>query len=90
MKKFIFLFVCLLFAFGVNAQITREQADAIVTNQIYGDAIDHIDVFKYPQLLSNADSIPVFGQSPLAMPYQYGWAYFVDFLPFGLILATIA
>ena len=83
MKKFIFLFVCLLFAFGVNAQITREQADAIVTNQIYGDAIDHIDVFKYPQLLSNADSIPVFGQSPLAMPYQYGWAYFVDFLPFA-------
>ena len=83
MKKNFVLLLCLFFALGAKSQITRRQADSIVINQFYNTVIEDVDIFIYPHQLSIADRIPVYHQSPFAMPHRHGWAYFIDRLPFA-------
>lgn len=83
MKKFIFLFVCLLFAFGVKAQITREQADAIVTDQIFFSNLDDVDIYAFPNVLTDNEAIGLADGTSVNVPYHTCYAYFIDLMPFA-------
>lgn len=58
MKKFALLIIACLEAFNIAvAQITSQQADALVTNQIYDTIIEYVDIYSFPELLHRNDSI---------------------------------
>lgn len=83
MKKFTIMLVCLLFTFGVKAQITREQANTIVVNQIYDTIIDYIDIYSFPDLLNRSDNIQLYDGTTIDIPYNNCYGYFIDLLPFA-------
>ena len=83
MKRFITLFMCLCCAFSVKAQITRQQADAIVTNQIFSTNLDNIDIFAFPNLLTSSDGIALADGTNISIPYETCYAYFIDVMPFA-------
>lgn len=75
--------MCLLFTFGLKAQITRQQADALVTNQIYDTIIEYVDIYSFPELLHRNDSIQLFDGTIISVPYNNCYGYFIDLLPFA-------
>ena len=77
------MLVCLLFTFGVKAQITREQANTIVVNQIYDTIIDYIDIYSFPDLLNRSDNIQLYDGTTIDIPYNNCYGYFIDLLPFA-------
>ena len=81
MKKFTIMLVCLLFTFGVKAQITREQADSIVLNQLYVNNIDHIDIYSFEDMLSSNDEIQLLDGSSVYVPYSTCWTYVINNAP---------
>ena len=69
MKKFALLIIACLEAFNIAvAQITSQQADALVTNQIYDTIIEYVDIF----ILLPRNSIKVCGLSMLRR-YTDAW-----------------
>ncbi len=75
------MLVCLLFTFGVKAQITREQADSIVLNQLYVNNIDHIDIYSFEDMLSSNDEIQLLDGSSVYVPYSTCWTYVINNAP---------
>lgn len=83
MKKFTIMLVCLLFTFGLKAQITREQADAIVTNQIFFSDLDDVDIYAFPNVLTDNEAIGLADGTSVNVPYHTCYAYFIDLMPFA-------
>ena len=84
MKKFALLIIACLEAFNIAvAQITSQQADALVTNQIYDTIIEYVDIYSFPELLHRNDSIQLFDGTIIFVPYNNCYGYFIDLLPFA-------
>ncbi len=77
------MLVCLLFTFGVKAQITREQADAIVTDQIFFSNLDDVDIYAFPNVLTDNEAIDLADGTSVDVPYHTCYAYFIDLMPFA-------
>lgn len=83
MKKHTLIIIACLVAFNIaEAQITRQQADAIVI-QCYDSIINQIDIYSYPTPLSNTDDIVLSSLETISKPYQNCYSYFIDLLPFA-------
>ena len=83
MKKFTIMLVCLLFTFGVKAQITREQAESVIVSQIYDSVISQVDIYVYPQLLSSNSNVSLWDGTQINVPNNCRWGFFVDLYPFA-------
>lgn len=81
MKKISFLLMCLLFTFGLKAQITRQQADAIVTNQIFSTNLNNVDIYAFPNMMTSSVRIDLADGTSVAVPYHTCYAYFIDLMP---------
>ncbi len=83
MKKISFLLMCLLFTFGLKAQITRQQADALVTNQIFTSSLGNVDIYAFPEMVTSSERIDLADGTSIAVPYHSCYAYFIDLMPFA-------
>ncbi len=81
MKKISFLLMCLLFNFCLKAQITRQQADAIVTNQIFSTNLNNVDIYAFPNMMTSSVRIDLADGTSVAVPYHTCYAYFIDLMP---------
>lgn len=83
MKKSILIIICLVTINYIEAQITHQQANAIVTNQVFSSNLDSIDIYALPNLLTSNDVINLADGTEIAVPYQSCYAYFIDLVPFA-------
>ncbi len=83
MKKYMFISICLVAINYAEAQITNQQANAIVTNQVFSSSLDSIDIYSFPNLLMKGDVITLADGTEIAAPYQSCYAFFIDLMPFA-------
>lgn len=84
MKKYILIItICLVFINYVEAQITRQQSDGIVTNQIFLSNLEDIDIYAFPNLLTSNEAISLADGTEIAVPYPSCYAYFIDMMPYA-------
>ncbi len=84
MKKYILIItICLVFINYVEAQITRQQSDGIVTNQIFSSNLEDIDIYAFPNLLTSNEVISLADGTEIAVPYPSCYAYFIDMMPYA-------
>jgi hypothetical protein len=86
MKKYTTLIltaaVCLS-AINIQAQITRQQAEDLVLNQILADDIGSVDVYVLGTAKTNQGPLILGNGDTLELPYSSNWVFFVDDLPFA-------
>ncbi len=84
MRKILPLIVACLVASNIAlAQITHQQADDLIVNQIYGSIIEHIDIYASTESLHGKGKIQMFDGTTLSVPYGNCYGYFIDLLPFA-------
>ncbi len=83
MKKLSLITICLVVINYVEAQINRQQADTIVTSQVFSSNIDEIDIYAFPDLLTNSQVVALADGTEIAIPYPNCYAYFIDMVPFA-------
>lgn len=82
MKKLTLLILACLVAFNIaEAQITRQQADALVTNQIFSSSLDNVDIYAFPKMHTSADVLTLLGGETIAIPYSTCWTYVINTSP---------
>jgi hypothetical protein len=64
-----------------HGQVTKPQADDLVLNQLLQNQLSKVDVYSLPVVRSSQNSIVLFDNSIIELPYSECWVYFVDDLP---------
>ena len=67
----------------VEAQITRQQADNLVTNQIFTSSLGNVDIYAFPEMVTSSERIDLADGTSIAVPYHSCYAYFIDLMPFA-------
>jgi len=73
----------LLVASYSMGQFTKQQADNLVLNQILVNELAKVNVYSLPVTKSTQEGLKLFDNSPIAVPYNSSWVYFIDDLPFA-------
>lgn len=75
------LLVLLLFlSFGINAQVTRQQADDLVLASVVGNRIEEVNVYSDPLIQTDA-YYKLCQYDSIASAYSSYWLYFIDDYP---------
>ncbi len=81
MKKIVFILLCMCFLSSLYSQSWKSNADYLVVNQLFGNEINHIDVFAFPEILTSTDSIVLLDGTVIQVPYNNCCGYFIDLMP---------
>ncbi|MCQ2309072.1 MAG: T9SS type A sorting domain-containing protein [Bacteroidales bacterium] len=83
-KIYVITVLFLIIPLLTNAQITKRTADSLVlNNSILLGRLDSVNVFSKTNILSNSDSIVLFGGEILHSFQEENWLYFIDLHPFS-------
>ena len=72
--------VIVLFVLSVSiyADITKEDAEDLVLNQILTDEIGNIDVYLSNDVINSPDVLQLWNDEFISCPYNSNWVFFVD------------
>jgi hypothetical protein len=80
--RFLLLFVIILqFHFISKGQFTRQQALNLVLNQILVNDTGHIKVYSSYDSIPSGDSLILFDNRKISLPYPYNWVFMSDDVP---------
>jgi hypothetical protein len=65
----------------LHSQSWRTQADSLVINHIFADKVGHVDIFSFPDILTNNDTIFLVDGDTILIPYTNCNGYFIDLIP---------
>lgn len=82
MKKIFILSICFLMTMAGYSQLWRTNADSLIVNQMFANDIGHIDIYAFPELLSNTNQIISIDGDTIQVPFHNCVGYFVDLMPF--------
>lgn len=83
MKKILLLALGLLPTLLAHSQSLRPLTDSLIINHIFEDEVGHVDIFSFPQELTNNDTIITIDGDTIRIPYSNCIGYFVDLMPFA-------
>ena len=83
MKKILLLALGLLPTLLAHSQSLRPLTDSLIINHIFEDEVGHVDIFSFPQELTNNDTVFTADGDTIRIPYTNCIGYFVDLMPFA-------
>lgn len=83
MKKILLLALGLLPTLLAHSQSLRPLTDSLIINHIFEDEVGHVDIFSFPQELTNNDTVFTADGDTIRIPYTNCIGYFVDMMPFA-------
>lgn len=83
MKKILLIALGLLPALLAHSQPLKPLADSLIINHIFEEEVGHVDIFSFPQELTNNDTIFTGDGDTIRIPYTNCIGYFVDLMPFA-------
>ena len=81
MKKNLLLALGLLPTLLAHSQSWRTQADSLIINHVFADKVSHVDIFSFPGILTNNDTIFLVDGDTILIPYTNCNGYFIDLMP---------
>lgn len=77
------MIVIIIFAIiGIaNAELTRNDAEDLVLNQILVDDIGKVDVYIANNVISAQEGLTLWNDEIITCPYYSNWTFFVDDIP---------
>jgi thiol-disulfide isomerase/thioredoxin len=82
--RFLFLFAIILhLPFISKGQFSRDQAKALVLDQILVADTGHINVYSSYDTISSEDSLVLIDNRKITLPYAYNWVFLSDDDPFA-------
>lgn len=79
-RKTILLLFLLLTIIGYS-QSWKANADSLIVNHLFVDAIGSVDIYAFPEMLTSSDTILLADGSIIQIPYSNCYGYFIDLLP---------
>lgn len=83
MKKILLLALGLLPTLLAHSQSLRPLTDSLIINHIFEEEVGHVDIFSFPQELTNNDTVFTTDGDTIRIPYTNCIGYFVDLMPFA-------